>query len=133
MNKIALALLLITSMCYATEWKELRSNPALNDSSTKIDVNSLVQKGEYRKAWIMVNFDQPQTSPSVSFPYRSSMQLTYFDCKAKKSAYTEAVFYRGSHGQGESFVVDFPLEMIPIPAKSLREMPLNFACSQSLR
>lgn len=81
--------------CQAAQWLSIKKTDA---NQLMVDKQSLVEEKTYIKAWVKVDYSQPQKNvESVDRFYNHAKALWYFDC-AKRKAATIQVF---QYDQGE--------------------------------
>ncbi len=81
--------------CQAAQWLSIKKTDA---NQLMVDKQSLVEEKNYTKAWVKVDYRQPQKNvESVDRVYNHAVALWYFDC-AKRKAATIQVF---QYDQGE--------------------------------
>ena len=85
---LAVVALLVSQAVGASQW-----DPVGNGGGAKIflDLQSIAARGKYRKAWIKIEYDQPQTT---TFPATTRiLQLKLFDCVARTVGVQQAAAY----------------------------------------
>ncbi len=98
-----------------------------------VDTTSIVHDDDYLRALLRTSWSVPQYGPD-STAYQSSTYLNYFDCDARKIAYTANSYYRSEEPVGK------PVHSEPEqPASALRfqsvipgsagERRLEFVCN----
>lgn len=64
-----------------------------------VDVKSIVQDDDYLRAFLRTTWSTPQYGPDDT-AYQSSTYLNYFDCDARKIAYTANAYFRSQEPVG---------------------------------
>ena len=85
----------------AAEWK-LISETEDKDKITSwyVDMTSIVRQDDYLRAFLRTSWSAPQFGPDHT-PYQSSTYTNYFDCDARKIAYTGNTYYRNAEPEGK--------------------------------
>lgn len=77
----------------AAQWLSIKKT---DDSQLMIDKQSLLEEKPYVKAWIKVDYRQPQKNiESVDRVYTHAKALWYFDCDKRKAATIQVFQYEG--------------------------------------
>lgn len=98
-----------------------------------VDIKSIVQDEDYLRAFLRTSWSTPQYAPDET-AYQSSTYLNYFDCDARKIAFTANTYYRSEepggkpvHSEPERPVSALRFQSV-IPG-SAGERRLDFVCS----
>ncbi len=88
---LAIYLLLACTPVWATQWHLLKTSRA---SQLMVDKQSIVEQAPYTKAWIKVEYREPQKNvESVDRVYTHAKALWYFDCATHKAATLQVFQY----------------------------------------
>ncbi len=98
---LALALLPAAASADAPDWKLIsETEDPEKVISWYVDTKSIVQDDDYLRAFLRTSWSMPQYGPD-STAYQSSTYLNYFDCDARKIAYTGNAYYRSEEPTGK--------------------------------
>ena len=97
-----------------------------------VDANSIVRTDQFLRAHLRTSWSRPQVSPDNT-PYQSSTYLNYFDCDARKIAYTANTYFASAepddlpvHEEPEKPVSRLKFQSV-VPG-SAGAMRLDFVC-----
>lgn len=97
-----------------------------------VDMGSIVRDDDYLRAFLRTSWSTPQIAEDGTI-YQSSTYLNYFDCDARKIAYTGNTYFAGDEPEGvpvhqESENPVFRLKFQPVVPGSAGAMRLDFVC-----
>lgn len=133
---IGLAALLAAHSAQASDWAFVTAN---GDGSLTVyvDRSSPRQQAQWVKAWARREYRAGGTSPIASKPFKSALDLTYYDCMSHRTAIKSVRYYREPGAEGgvvDSFSnEDFSLNFTDPPPDSMGESILNFVCGLPLQ
>ncbi len=101
-----------------------------------IDVQSITVKDGFRQAWEKWEYAQDRPAPltTANRPYRTARFLTNYDCKARASAESQAIYYDANSvviGKVAGDGKDVSSSLV-VPGL-LSESALDFVCKAKLR
>ncbi len=131
---LALALAPPLASADAHDWKLISETEDPDKTvSWYVDIKSIVQDDDYLRAFLRTTWSAPQFGPDET-AYQSSTYLNYFDCDARKIAFTANAYYRSEdpvgppvHSEPERPVAALRFQSV-IPG-SAGERRLEFVCS----
>lgn len=98
---LALALLPAAASADAPDWKLIsETEDPEKIISWYVDTKSIVHDEDYLRAFLRTSWSVPQYGPD-STAYQSSTYLNYFDCDARKIAYTANTYYQSEEPVGK--------------------------------
>ena len=124
MKKIALLLTLACSASFAADWRKVGETER---GDVHIDAASIAQKGNIRQVLVMGNYkDAVETGGAENFSFKSYVDLSQYNCKAKTTAIVQEILYaehdaKGADHQkaGHDVGVDVPIDRHVGPHGSL--------------
>ena len=128
------ALLALLSLpATAAEWKLISETEDPDKViSWYVDMTSIVRDEDYLRAFLRTSWSVPQHAPDGT-AYQSSTYLNYFDCDARKIAYTANTYFASEepndmpvHREPEKPVSKLKFQSV-VPG-SAGEMRLDFVC-----
>jgi hypothetical protein len=132
-NLTAALLVLLSFPVWAAEWT-LISETEDPDKITSwyVDMTSIVHEDDYMRAFLRTTWSAPQYGPDKS-AYQSSTYLNYFDCDARKIAFTANTYFVSPvpdglpiHEEAERKLEK--LQFQPVVPGSAGESRLEFVC-----
>ncbi len=130
---LALAMLPALASANAPEWKLISETEDPDKIiSWYVDMQSIVREDDYVRAYLRTSWSVPQYGPD-SIAYQSSTYLNYFDCDARKIAYTANTYYQSTEPVGNPVhdEPEAPVEALRFQAVipgSAGERRLDFVC-----
>ena len=98
---LVLALLPTAARADAPDWQLIsETEDPEKVISWYVDTKSIVHDDDYLRAFLRTSWSVPQYGPD-STAYQSSTYLNYFDCDARKIAYTANTYYRSEEPVGK--------------------------------
>ncbi len=132
---LAFALALLPAAAADTpEWKLISETEDPDKViSWYVDMKSIVHDEDYLRAFLRTSWSMPQYGPDET-AYQSSTYLNYFDCDARKIAFTANAYYRAEepagtpvHSEPEQPISSLRFQSV-IPG-SAGERRLEFVCN----
>ena len=123
---ILLATLLVSGKSHAANWVRLGDN---GSSKLMLDRQSVLQQDTFKKAWVKVEYKEPQSNPdTLDTEYNSSKLLWLFDCSAQKSATSQVFQYLNSELVYSAGVDAKNAEFIePVPESDV-DIAMRYVC-----
>lgn len=125
-NFLAILFLFICSNSVAANWVRLNDN---GNSRLMLDKQTILQQDSYKKAWVKVEYKNPQTNPeTLDTQYNASKLLWFFDCNAQKSATSQVFQYFNNELVYSAGVDAKNAEFIePVPESDV-DIAMRFVC-----
>lgn len=117
----------------AAEWKLISETEDPDKTiSWYVDMTSIVHDDDYLRAYLRTSWSMPQYAADGT-AYQSSTYLNYFDCDARKIAYTANAYFAGAEPDDRPVhqEPDKPVEKLKFQSVvpgSAGEMRLEFVC-----
>ena len=130
---LAMPLASISMPVVAADWKLIsETEDPEKIISWYVDMGSIVRDEDYLRAFLRTTWSVPQHAADGT-AYQSSTYLNYFDCDARKIAYTANAYFAGAepddlpvHEEPEKPVASLKFQSV-VPG-SAGEMRLDFVC-----
>lgn len=133
-KNVAAALLVLMSFpAWAVEWALISETEDPDKIiSWYVDMTSIVHEDDYMRAFLRTSWSAPQYGPDNS-SYQSSTYLNYFDCDARKIAFTANTYFASPIPDGTPIhqEAERKLEKLtfqPVIPGSAGESRLEFVC-----
>lgn len=127
-SAIGVLLLAYSSIVNASDWATFGETSL---SIWYLDKESIASVDGKMKAWFLVDFKDEQTAYNGK-KYKSTKQLSYFDCPSKTSALVQEAFFTDQFGEGtiaDSYSLNKKnLEFTDVIPDSIGESMLKFVC-----
>ena len=126
-------LALLCQPVFSADWKLIsETEDPEKIISWYVDMTSIVHEEDYMRAYLRTSWSAPQFGPNET-AYQSSTYLNYFDCDARKIAYTGNAYFVSTEPEGtpihqEAERALSKLKFQPVVAGSAGESRLNFVC-----
>jgi hypothetical protein len=134
MKKIALLLTLACSASFAADWRKVGETER---GDVHIDAASIAQKGNIRQVLVMGNYkDAVETGGAENFSFKSYVDLSQYNCKAKTTAIVQEILYAEHDAKGATNHYNPPISKpnyLAPPPNSLSADILQFVCAYPLR
>lgn len=124
-------MLLSTSMVFASDWVSIGGT---STSDWYMDKESIAPIDGKMKAWFLVDYAEEQSN-IFGKKFKSTKQLSYFDCQSQTSATVQSALFADNLGNGNT--VDTyaankkTLEYIDVMPDSIGEMALQAVCKSA--
>jgi hypothetical protein len=134
-KKTTLALCLAAFSCsaWSTEWALIsETEDPEKITSWYVDTSSIVHKDDYIRALLRTSWSAPQIGPGQT-AYQSSTYLNYFDCNARKIAFTANAYFTNPEPGGTPLHQEAErnldkLQFQPVVPGSAGANRLHFVC-----
>ena len=135
MKKSVLALTLAVLSCpaWSADWALIsETEDPEKITSWYVDMTSIVHEDDYMRAFLRTSWSAPQFGPDKT-PYQSSTYLNYFDCDARKIAFTANTYFSSTEPVGKPIHQEAErkldkLKFQPVVPGSAGESRLQFVC-----
>ena len=135
MRKILQALLFaaFSSTAWSADWALISETEDTEKiTSWYVDMTSIVREDDYMRAFLRTSWSAPQYGPDKS-AYQSSTYLNYFDCDARKIAFTANTYFVSPVPDGTPIHEEAErklekLQFQPVIPGSAGESRLEFVC-----
>ncbi|MCL1886993.1 MAG: hypothetical protein FWG01_03550 [Betaproteobacteria bacterium] len=135
MKKIIIFLLFMLCVnAHAENWKFVIAS---DNQEIYVDVDSIADVGNYRRAWTIFNYSVSARAPGTKFDFISDRSLFFFDCKKKNVGRATQILYAEPNGTGQFFttfsgrIQDIKFEKV-VP-ETIGENFFDFVCTYSNR
>ena len=128
-----------TSQAQASDWRSQTSDwrlvgEGVDQSTVEIDLASIKQQDGFVTAWVRRSYNSAQTDLG-RHPYRSTMSLWAYDCKADRSQLLQSMAFEGPAGRGSAVASENRYlskdAWNSVQPDTVDEAVLRFACSHA--
>jgi hypothetical protein len=132
-NVFALLFAICSANAWSAEWVLIsETEDTEKTTSWYVDMSSIVREDDYVRAFLRTTWSAPQYGPDKT-AYQSSTYLNYFDCDARKIAFTANTYYASPEAEGEPIHVEVErkldeLKFQQVVPGSAGESRLDFVC-----
>lgn len=97
---LALCLAAFSFSAWSAEWALIsETEDPEKITSWYVDMSSIVHEDDYMRAFLRTSWSAPQYAPDKT-AYQSSTYLNYFDCDARKIAFTANAYFTNTEPEG---------------------------------
>ena len=132
-NVLALTLALLSCPAWTADWALIsETEDPEKITSWYVDMTSIVHEDDYMRAFLRTSWSAPQFGPDKT-AYQSSTYLNYFDCDARKIAFTANTYFSSTEPVGTPIHQEAErkldkLKFQPVVPGSAGESRLQFVC-----
>lgn len=132
-NIVALSLAILSCSAWSADWALIsETEDPEKITSWYVDMTSIVHEEDYMRAYLRTSWSAPQFGPNKT-PYQSSTYLNYFDCDARKIAFTANTYFSSTEPVGTPIHQEAErkldkLTFQPVVPGSAGESRLQFVC-----
>ncbi len=132
-NIVALSLAVLSCSAWSADWALIsETEDPEKITSWYVDMTSIVHEEDYMRAYLRTSWSAPQFGPNKT-PYQSSTYLNYFDCDARKIAFTANTYFSSVEPVGTPIHQEAErkldkLKFQPVVPGSAGESRLQFVC-----
>jgi len=132
-NIVALSLAILSCSAWSADWALIsETEDPEKITSWYVDMTSIVHEEDYMRAYLRTSWSAPQFGPNKT-PYQSSTYLNYFDCDARKIAFTANTYFSSVEPVGTPIHQEAErkldkLKFQPVVPGSAGESRLQFVC-----
>ena len=132
-NIVALSLAILSCSAWSADWALIsETEDPEKITSWYVDMTSIVHEEDDMRAYLRTSWSAPQFGPNKT-PYQSSTYLNYFDCDARKIAFTANTYFSSVEPVGTPIHQEAErkldkLKFQPVVPGSAGESRLQFVC-----